>query len=280
MKVCEFERNAINVLKNLNVDAPEASARQLLQAVLNLNPVQLILEANSDLSGESIEILNQLIKRRSQHEPLAYILGRKEFYDHSFFVNQDTLIPRPETELLVDLALELCMNKKIKFVDIGCGCGCIGLSLLAKCPSWRGLLLDIKNSALTVAKKNALAILPNFETINFVQADLFSLPLLPNSMDLIISNPPYVGENDPVDYTTKTYEPHIALFAKDDGYACLFGVSKQAYKILQPGGIILLEHGAAQRELLMKFLSQTGFFVIGDYRDLAQHDRCTAARKI
>lgn len=279
MRLIEHERQVALMLKKAGVESPGLCARRLLEKTANLSNTAYLLAARQRLTSRQIEMLEALTARRLAGEPLAYILGEQGFYDHIFKVNSATLIPRPETEMLVDMALKICVQSDFKFADLGCGCGCIGLSILAKRPQWLGFLVDNSPSALAVAKSNAAIIFPGAVCI---RADIFNLPFASESLDLIVSNPPYIGhdEKNEVDRETLAWEPHFALFSEQNGLSHLHAIIRSAWRILRPGGALLLEHGWQQKNDVLELLAKYGFGQRRDFPDLAGHDRCSMGIKI
>lgn len=278
MTVGECEKKIVQSLTKAGVESPGLCALMLLQKVSGKSRLELALEPARVLVPDMLEELGQLVKRRCQGEPMAYILGQREFYEHSFHVSPATLIPRPETELLVELALELFGGEKILFLDAGCGCGNIGLSLLAIREKWQGILVDRSRAALAVTHKNSRRIAPG---AIMVEGDLGNLPVPAASLDLLISNPPYIGPHEKVQVLPDVleYEPEMALFSGDEGYAHLKALAREGLRVLKPGGWLLVEHGFSQQDRLRDLLGGSGFQDIRTYRDLASLPRCVAARR-
>lgn len=259
-------------------ESPGLCARLLVERAAGIPRERWLFADERELTPAEEEALRALADRRLRGEPMAYILGRREFYEHEFVVDPATLIPRPETELLVELASRLAPGGAI-FADLGCGCGCVGLSLLAIRRDSRGFLLDNSPGALKVARIND-ARLNTGATL--VLGDIFALPFAPSSLDLIVANPPYVAteEEGEVCAETLAYEPRAALFSPEHGFAHALAIIRRARDSLRPGGWLLLEHGYRQQERILAELSAAGFGEIAGYRDLAGLPRYAAARKI
>lgn len=278
MRLREHERKITEMLAEARADSPGLCARLLICSVLHIPPEKYILHWEDELSPDDASRLLELARRRAAGEPLAYILGRKDFYEHTFIVSPATLTPRPETELLVDLALQRMPAGTILFVDCGCGSGCIGLSLLAQRPAWRGLLLDLSLPALRIASFNAAAmgLRPGL-----LQADIFHFPIRAGEIDLLISNPPYIGreERDSVMPEVLAFEPHEALFSGNGGFCHIEALACAAMRLLKPGGLLLFEHGATQASGSREILKKAGFADMEEHCDLAGKPRCAAARK-
>lgn len=278
MQLRKHEQITRKVLVEAGVDSPGLCARMLVAHVAGLDKVGYILAGNEDLAPEAAARLADLTLRRAQGEPMAYILGKKEFYGIEFIVSPAVLTPRPETELLVELALANLPEKNTIFADLGCGSGCIGLSLLKIRPEWTGIFMDLSSDALEIAKRNAVALACKAK---FVLADLFKPLLAAESCDLIISNPPYIGaaEKNLVMPETLAYEPHFALFSQQNGLAHLEAVIRCAANSLKKQGWLLLEHGSSQADVVYDLLKSAGFVNIAMHKDLANLPRCAMAQK-
>lgn len=278
MRLCEHELKAREILTKAGVDSPGLCARILTARAAGLAKIDYILCADQELDTAAAGRLEKFVARRAKGEPLAYILGEKEFYGLLFRVSAATLTPRPETELLVELALKFLPEQAIDFVDLGCGSGCIGETLLCLRPLWRGVLLDASWGALRIAQANARSL---GCAAGLLQADLFDLPIKAASMDLIISNPPYISPEDKrlVMAETLAYEPHSALFSSSGGMAHIEGVIAGAANCLKNGGYVMLEHGATQAPKVAGLLLEYGFVQIETFKDLAGLPRCAVGRK-
>lgn len=271
-KLWEHEKKLEAMLMDAGVDSPGLCVRILASHLLGLDPVQHILSSSRLLSSEEESSLLNLVRRRATGEPMAYILGKKAFYEHEFMVSPATLVPRPETEMLVDLALGLFPDDKINFADIGAGSGCIGLSIMAKRPRWQGFLLDISREALDIASQNASIIAANH---HLIQGDMFHLPLRSSSLELLISNPPYIAleEYQELDKAL-AFEPRSALCSGNGGLEHIQGLALEAKRVLHAGGIVIIEHGYLQCQQVCEILANAGFTDVKDYKDLAGLPRC------
>lgn len=275
MDICAHERQARKLLTEAQVDSPGLCARLLTAHVAQLNKIEYVLAASKELSKTQACQLQELVQRRAKGEPLAYILGEKEFYGMNFLVNKHTLVPRPETELLVDLALKhFSARQSIVFADIGCGSGCIGLCLLHFRPRWQGVLLDNVPQALAVSRQNAKSL---HLTPKIILGDLFHAPLAEASLDLLVSNPPYIGKEERhlVMQEVLAHEPHCALFSAANGTAHLNAALHLAARCLKPGGVALLEHGVGQHDFMARTAASLGFAKVEEAEDLAGIKRCT-----
>jgi release factor glutamine methyltransferase len=216
-----------------------------------------------------------LFKRRLSGEPIAYILGKKEFWLHEFKINKNVLIPRPETEKLVEIALEKLGNEVALVADLGTGSGAIAIALAAARPQWKIIATDISSKALKVAHYNAKKL--KLKNIKFCCGDWCAI--LPSiKFDLIVSNPPYIALNDPhLQQGDVRFEPKIALTARD-GLESLEKIITQAKKYLKKDGFLVLEHGYNQSKKVQKLLRKNKYQEITVYKDLAGIDRVVVAR--
>lgn len=282
MRLRDYEQNATARLTKAGVDSPRLCAQLLAGHVLGLDRLRCVLAAEQELTPEQVFALETLTARRATGEPLAQILGSKEFFSRDFLVTPATLIPRPETELLIETALELLpAEAPLYFADLGTGSGCIGVTLALERSAWRGLLIELKAEALAVALANARR-LGAAARLACLRADLRDAPLAACSCDLLVSNPPYIAESERAMVMNEVarFEPHTALFSANHGLAHLQAVVAQAARALKTGGLILLEHGAAQGRAVRNLLGAAKVFAHAvTRRDLAGRERCTLAWK-
>jgi release factor glutamine methyltransferase len=251
---------------------PELDAEVLLAHALGVSRARLRSHPEEILEAAVAERFRDLIERRAAGEPVAYILGRKGFWSLELEVTPAVLVPRPETELLVERALALDLGAQARVADLGTGSGAIALALASARPRWRITATDISTEALAVARANALSLgLPGLELI---EGDWLSC--LKGTFDLLLSNPPYVAADDPaLDQPELTREPRLALVAADDGLAALRAIIRAAPDHLEPGGWLLLEHGATQAAAVAGALVARGFAQVRSHSDLAGHERMT-----
>jgi release factor glutamine methyltransferase len=260
-------------------------AELLISSGLGLKRIDLYLKFEQPLKEDELQKLREMVKRRSQGEPVAYILGEKDFFGESFFVNSSVLIPRPETETLVETALDwLTKNPKeeIGILDLGCGSGCIGLSLLKKIPHARLLAVDISSEALSVAQKNAERLQVS-DRAQWLCEDAFNHAQVKNKIqsffnggiDLLVANPPYIASDDvEVENHVKTFEPHIALFSENAGLKHLQEWTKHYAPLLRAPGLMLMEMGYTQGPTLQKAVQELNFFSkVEITKDLSGKDR-------
>lgn len=281
MRLGEYERRIARQLTEAGVDSPRLCARLLCAHALGLDKLGVALAPERPLAPFETARLDALAARRATGEPLAHILGTREFFGRDFRVTRHTLVPRPETELLVETALALLPAKPLTFVDLGAGGGCIGLTLALERPMWRGVLLENSAGALAVARENAALLLPEGEGGPLlVRGDLFAAPLRARAFDLVVSNPPYIGEVERAGVMDEVlrFEPATALFSPTGGLAHLTAVIEAARRLLRPGGLALVEHGAGQGAAVRSLMAARGFVGVETRKDLAGLERCTLSR--
>lgn len=236
------------------------------------------LYAHSMTSLEPAQMLafSDLMERRLAGEPIAYLVGKREFFGREFVVNRDVLIPRPETEHLVEKALVLPLPARAQVIDIGTGSGCIALSLAAERPAWQVTGADLSSLALAVADKNRKLL--GLERVELISSDLLS-GLQDRKFDLIVSNPPYVAPGDPhLDRGDLRFEPAIALACDGNGLVLIKRLIEQAPMSLVPGGWLLIEHGHEQGGSVATMFERAGFQQIETKPDLAGLPRLTLAQ--
>lgn len=253
-------------------DSPAVDAELLLASVLNCSRGQLLARDEHMLDVDSQRRLEVLLQRRCEGVPVAYLLEHREFWSLDLRVTPDVLIPRPETELLVEQALSTLRDRTaVRVLELGTGSGAIALALAQERPDAQLTATDHSAAALRVARDNAERL--GLQHVCFIESDWFSA--LPSQRyDLILSNPPYVAMGDPALQTAvATHEPAIALYAEQAGLADLFAIIAAAPTHLVAHGTLLLEHGMAQGEAVCARLQQSGFINVETWPDLAGHPR-------
>jgi release factor glutamine methyltransferase len=255
---------------------PILETRLLLSHALGLSRIELITQSETVLSSEQLQCCNDLFYRRMQGEPIAYILGEREFFGRMFAVSPAVLIPRPDTELLVELALEN-IPQHGNVLDLGTGSGAIAISIAAERPDCQLLACDISQEALDVAQKNAQTLVAN-KNISFIQSDWYT-QIPPQSFDCIVSNPPYIVKEDVhLNQGDLRFEPINALTDHDDGLSAYRNIINGAPNFLKKGGMLLFEHGYNQFEAVQKLLLDHGFIEVQSWQDLAGIWRVTGGR--
>ncbi|MCZ6804760.1 MAG: peptide chain release factor N(5)-glutamine methyltransferase [Proteobacteria bacterium] len=242
----------------------------LLCSVLKCNRTNLYTYPEQELSSSDIESFNKLIALRSEGLPIAYLTEQKEFWSLSFYVNQDTLIPRPETELLVETSLKYIPTNSVKeILDLGTGTGAIAIAIASERPQANITATDINDGTLKIAKLNADS--HQIKNIDFKKADWFDIANI-NSYDLIVSNPPYISTGDPhLKQGDVRFEPIAALTSGEDGLDDLRTIIQESSKHLNTHGWLLLEHGYNQGDVVRQLLIENGFTspsTIKDYNGL------------
>lgn len=245
----------------------------LLQFVLAKPRSYLYSEPQQLLMQTQWQHLHNLLLRRQQGEPIAYLIGTKEFWSLELFVTPDTLIPRPETELLVELCLQKLPNKPLYLADLGTGSGAIALALAKERPLWQILATDKSPAALQVATINAQRL--GITNVSFLISDWCQHLPQDKKFNAIVSNPPYIALGDQ-HLLDLQYEPQLALIADDAGMAALNCIVQQAVKHLLPGGMLLLEHGYNQAVAVQEHMQQNGYQHIESTADLAGNMRVTS----
>jgi len=257
-------------------DTPELDAEVLLAHALGSHRSRVKSHADEDRSEAERVHYARLIERRAGGEPVAYILGYKEFWSLRFIVSDAVLVPRPETELLVERALALYPGATVRVLDLGTGAGAVALALAHERPHWQIAATDKSAPALAVAMQNAAALkLPQVE---FLCGPWFD-PVAGRRFELIVSNPPYVAANDPALLKADLgHEPRGALTPGEDATADLRSIIRGAPAHLARGGWLLLEHDTTQAAIVARELVVRGFRHVRSQRDLAGHERMTEAQ--
>lgn len=269
---------ALTVLNKEPTDA-RLDAEILLSYLLSKNRAYLFAFPEHQLSEEQITTYQHLILERSKGIPIAYLTGEREFWSLALKVNEHTLIPRHETERLVELALELLpSHEPIKILDLGTGSGTIALALASERPHWQITACDKSKNALEVAQANAKRFA--LTNIHFYESDWFSA--LPNdTYHAIISNPPYIAKNDPhLQEGDVRFEPLSALVSEQEGLADIQVIAKEGYNHLLPKGLILLEHGYDQKSAIRAILNELGYCNVQGWQDISGQDRVSGGWKL
>ena len=269
-----------NFLKRRKIKNPFLDAELILSKVINKKREEVILNINNKLNNSDIIKFKNYLFRRSQNEPIAYILGYKHFWKDKFLTNKSVLIPRPDTELIIEEALKYLPNDKSKkILDIGTGSGCIVVSLIKERPKCTATAIDISLKTIIVAKTNAkLHQLEN--KINFINIDIDKYKS--SYYDLIISNPPYINnvELSRLDNDIKFHEPKLALSGGSDGLRNLKKVIFKSKKLLKINGKLILEIGYKQKNQCAKILNENKFYINKISKDLSGIDRCIVSTKL
>ena len=276
MKTLEVIKLGSNILKEKRIHSHILDSELLLSKTLKKSREKILTNLETNIGKKHLSIFKKYLDRRSKNEPMAYILEEKEFWSKNFRVNKNTLIPRPETELLVDELIKLFNNKKISILDIGTGSGCIIISLLSCLNQSSGIGIDISHNAIKIAKINSKK--HNIDNrIKFYKksfSDFFN-----KKFDLIVSNPPYIksGEIKNLDYDIKYFEPKIALDGGNDGLDLIKKVIYKSKYILKINGMLALEIGNEQIKKVSKILKDNNFRIGKVIKDYKNNVRCITA---
>jgi release factor glutamine methyltransferase len=256
-------------------ELPRLEAELLLCSVLGCERVRLIANAEEAIDSSRARSARARFARRRGGEPVAYITGWREFYGLALRVTPEVLIPRPETERLVELALErLPLDASARVLELGTGSGAIAIALAGERPNLGIVATDVSETALALARRNAR---DHRAEIDFVLSDWFDA-LGPNQFDLIVSNPPYVAAGDAhLERGDVRFEPPLALVGGEDGLACIREIAARAQTRLRPGGGLLMEHGYDQGDRCVELLGALGYAEVADFNDLAGWPRACAA---
>lgn len=251
-------------------------AEVLLCHVLGCNSAHLMTWPEKELNSKQQKAFWQLTTQRAQGRPIAYLTGEREFWSLPFFVNEHTLIPRPETETLVEFILQQFDDKEnLTLLDMGTGSGVIAITLAHEKPSWRVSACDISTQALAVAEKNSLR---HQARIQLTHSNWFE-NITARDFDIIVSNPPYIAPGDPhLTQGDVRFEPETALSAADKGMADIQNLCQQAPEYLKKNGWLIVEHGYNQQQAVAECFAQAGFDEITHRTDLSGHTRMTAGK--
>ena len=269
MKALDVIKTGTKLLKEKNIPTYILDTELILSKSLNKSREEILINLEQNINKKSLTDFNEYLIRRSKKEPIAYLFKEKEFWDKKFFVNKDTLIPRPETELLVEKLVAIFKKKRITIFDIGTGTGCIILSLLSELRNSSGTAIDISSKAIRVAKKNACKFNLS-DRIKFLNKPFENI--CDKKFDLIVSNPPYIKRSDIKNLSEdiKKFEPRMALDGGNDGLDLIKKVIYKSKKILKINGMLALEIGNEQIKRVSKILKDNKFrikYVIKDYRN-------------
>ena len=277
MKISDIIKNTAERLHKADIDTASLDARLLLCEYLNVGKLYLIVNADKDIElGDGFE---QLVARREKYEPMQYILGKAEFYGLDFKVNKNVLIPRPDTEILVERVIDFIGDKPCTLLDIGTGSGCIPITVAVNCKNVAAYTVDVSEDATKVAMSNA-KLNGVEERVTFLNMDI--LKDFPDiQVDCVVSNPPYIEENviPTLMNDVKDYEPVIALSGGKDGLVFYRRIAEKSFDIIKSGGLIAFEVGHKQAYEVEEILKNNGFTKTEIIKDLAGINRVVTAIK-
>ena len=276
MNAFEIIKFGSNLLKEKKISSFILDSEILLSKTLNKTRENILINLDQKINSKNISTFKEYLLRRSYNEPIAYIMGEKEFWSKKFYVSKGTLIPRPETELLVDKILKLYQGKKISILDIGTGSGCIIISILSSLKNSNGIGIDISKNAILTAKKNALKHKLT-ERVKFLNKSVNII--FGKKFDLIVSNPPYIGSKNIKNLSDdiKRHEPRIALDGGNDGLDLIKKVIYKSKYILKTKGTLALEIGNEQFIKVSKILIDNNFRIKHVVKDYKTNVRCVFA---
>ena len=280
MNIIEAINGASKILKKNYINSAKLDSEILLCKVLKQDIKYIILNSNKELKNEHLIKFNNLIAKRSLGQPIAYLLGKKDFWKYEFHVSEETLIPRPDTEILIDYILKISRHKsKLKILDIGIGSGCILLSILKEKKDFYGTGIDISSKCIEISKINASK-LDLINRVKFFKSNVDNFNY--GKYDLIISNPPYIKKLDLkyLDRDVADFEPKLALDGGLDGISKIRKVVDKSSSLVKKNGKLVLEIGFEQKYKVKKLLNDKGFYINKVLKDYANNDRCIVSTKI
>ena len=272
-------QSATKILKDNNIASSRLDAEIIISDILGIERENLIISDQIYINDKTINKYDSAIYRRLKREPIAYITGKKEFWSHNFLVNRSTLVPRPETEILIHKIVKIFKDKKINILDIGTGSGCIILSILNSLKFSRGVGIDISSKAIEIAKANS----KRMKLSNRVKFKVLDLAkIYGNQFDLVVSNPPYIPLKDIKNLSKdiRNYEPIIALNGGVDGLDLVKKVIYKSIIVLKKNGLLAIEIGNGQYRKVSNLLKQSGFRELSKEYDYKDNVRCIISTKL
>ena len=280
MNIESILNQGISILKGSKISNPQLDGEILLSNSIKRDKKHIILNPKELLNSEQTRIFQNLIERRKKGEPVAHLINKKEFWKDEFFVNKDVLIPRPDTELIIEQVLKIySKNSQFQVLDIGTGSGCILLSILRERPSFYGTGIDISKKSINVSKLNAKQ-LNLTSRVKFLHSSVDNFKI--GKYDLVVSNPPYI-ELLNLKYLEKdviSFEPKLALSGGFDGFSEIRKVISKTKTLIKKNGKFILEIGFNQKNKVKQILKDEGFYVNKAIKDYGNNDRCIISTKI
>ena len=280
MNIENILNEGINILKKNKIPNPQLDSEILLSNLIKRDKKHIILNPKELLNAEQLDKFKSLIERRKKGEPIAYLINKKEFWKDEFFVNKDVLIPRPDSELIIEQVLKIySKDVQLQVLDIGTGSGCILLSILKERPNFYGTGIDISKKSINVSKINAKQLnLTN--RVKFIHSSVDNFNI--GKYDLVVSNPPYI-ELLSLKYLEKdivSFEPKLALNGGFDGFSKIRKVITKTSTLIKKKGKFILEIGFNQKNKVKEILKEKGFYVNKVIKDYGKNDRCIISTKI
>jgi len=276
--------NALNIANNILKDncnnSYQLDSELLMSKIFEKDRKFIILNSNKKLSEEKLEQFNCLINKRLKGEPIAYLLKKKDFWKYEFYVDKGILIPRPDSEVVVDQILKLTNNKdNLRILDIGVGSGCLLLSVLKERKNFHGVGIDISKKCIDISNINASK-LEISNRVKFFKSDVDNFKF--GKYDLIVSNPPYIKMLDfnNLKKDVINFEPKLALYGGLDGTSEIRKVIKKSSELIKKNGKFILEIAYDQKNKVIKLLRDKGFYINNVLKDLADNDRCIVSTKV
>lgn len=280
MNIQNAIRKGKMILSEKKIKTAELDSEILMSKAINKEKKFLILNFNNEIPKENLNIFNDLVNQRSKGKPIAYLLKKKEFWKNEFVVDRNVLIPRPDTEILVEQALELTKNKnKLNLLDVGVGSGCLLLSILNEKKNFYGTGIDICGKSLSICRVNSHK-LGLKKRIKLFKSNIDNFQY--GKYDLIISNPPYIKKYDLkcLEKDVIGFEPKQALDGGIEGLSEIRKVISKSSELIKKNGFLILEIGFDQKNRVKQILQNKGFYIKKIVKDLSGHDRCIVSTKI
>jgi len=269
-----------NILKDRFIQTAQLDTEILMAKALGENRQYIILNNDKVLNEKNLKYFKKLVQDRATRKPIAYLLNKKFFWNSEFYVNKNTLIPRPDTEIIIEQVLKFTKNKNyLRILDIGVGSGCILLSILKERKNFYGTGIDISKNSLDICKINAKKLLVDGR-VKLFKSDVDKFAQ--GKYDLIVSNPPYIKRCDLkyLESDVLKFEPKLALDGGLDGLSVIRKVIKKTSELLKKNGKFILEISFDQKNKVIKLLNNKGFYINSTIKDLAKNDRCIISTKI
>ena len=279
MNILQAIGNSNKKLKSIGIKSYQLDSQILIAEALKENKNNIFLNLEKEIPSKNLNHFYFLVKQRMRKKPIAYILKKKEFWKYNFYVDENVLIPRPDTEVIIEQVLKLTKNKlKLNILEIGVGSGCIILSILKEKKNFSAVGIDISKKSLNICEINS----KNLGLSNRLKLIKSNVDNFQNGKyDLIVSNPPYI-KNSALKYLDKSigFEPKLALDGGKEGLSVIHKVINRSSKLLKKNGILLLEIGFDQKKKVNNILINKGFYIKRTVKDLAGNDRCIIGLKI